>query len=409
MSKYGSKPKILTVDDKPANLYVLEKLLARLEVEIFQAHSGFEALSLTLEHEFSLAIVDVQMPEMDGYELVELLRGNPGTSGLPVIFVSAIYSDEYHHRKGYSAGAVDFLSKPFAEEILLSKVRVFLDLYHQRVKLEALVNQLNAKNEALEDEIIQRKHAEAALQEANNHKDRLFSIISHDLRDPFQVMLGNAKWMVERIKSLSRTDIQEMAASIHKSAEATFNLLENLLTWSRLQRNRLEFNPAPVDLHQLADNTVSLLAEMASGKKIRLVNQIDERLIVQADEYMVDTILRNLSGNALKFTPPEGQVTLAARQNGHSADNPEAAWVEVTVADTGVGINQADIDKLFKLEAHYTTTGTAREKGTGLGLLLCHEMVTRHGGQIWIDSEEDKGTTVTFTLPGKHHPHPEKP
>ena len=230
MNENRSKPKILTVDDKPANLYVLEKLLTRLEVTVFQATSGFEALSLTLEHDFCLAIVDVQMPEMDGYELVELLRGNPGTAGLPVIFVSAIYSDEYHHRKAYDAGAVDFLSKPFVEEILLSKVTVFLDLYHQRVKLEHLVSQLNTKNQALEDEIIQRKHAEAALQVANNHKDRLFSIISHDLRDPFQVMLGNAKWMMERLEVLSRTDIQEMSTSIYKSARSTFNLLENLLT-----------------------------------------------------------------------------------------------------------------------------------------------------------------------------------
>ena len=115
-------PKILTVDDKPQNLFALEKLLIKLEVEVFQANSGFDALSLTLEHDFCLAIVDVQMPQMDGYELVELLRSNSNTASLPVIFVSAIYSDEYHHRKGYDAGAVDFLSKPFVPEILLSKV-----------------------------------------------------------------------------------------------------------------------------------------------------------------------------------------------------------------------------------------------------------------------------------------------
>ena len=147
------KPKILIVDDRAENLYALDKLLKTLDVEVVQALSGAEALNLTLEHDFCVAIVDIQMPEMDGYELVELLRSNEDTATLPVIFVSAIYSDEYHHRKGYEAGAVDFMSKPFVPEILLSKVKVFIDLYRQR--------------KSLEDEVKQRRQAEAALQEAN--------------------------------------------------------------------------------------------------------------------------------------------------------------------------------------------------------------------------------------------------
>lgn len=142
-------PNILIVDDKPENLYTLVKVLQPLKVTVTQAESGARALELILEHEFCLAIVDVQMPEMDGYELVELLRSNLNTAHLPVIFVSAIYSDEYHHRRGYDAGAVDFLSKPFVPEILVSKVKVFLDLCEQRKKLEATVAQLNATNTTL--------------------------------------------------------------------------------------------------------------------------------------------------------------------------------------------------------------------------------------------------------------------
>jgi CheY-like chemotaxis protein len=171
MNESQPKSKILIVDDKPQNLYVLEKLLTKLAVEVIPATSGFEALSLTLDHEFCLAIVDVQMPEMNGYELVELLRGNPGTANLPVIFVSAIYSDEYHHRKGYEVGAVDFLSKPFIPEILLSKAKVFLDLYHQRLKLEELIKQLNTKKETLELEIKHRQQVETALRKADNTKE----------------------------------------------------------------------------------------------------------------------------------------------------------------------------------------------------------------------------------------------
>lgn len=145
----NGKPKILIVDDKPENLFALEKTLQKLDVRVLQAKSGNEALGLTLEHEFSLAIVDVQMPEMDGYELVELMRGNEVTSSLPVIFVSAIFSDEYHHRKGYDSGAVDFMSKPFIPEILLSKVKVFIELYSQRKQLQDMIQELNHANLAL--------------------------------------------------------------------------------------------------------------------------------------------------------------------------------------------------------------------------------------------------------------------
>lgn len=145
----STQPKILIVDDKPQNLVTLERTLQKLNVDIFKAMSGDEALGLALEHEFAMAIVDVQMPEMDGYELVELLRGNPASASLPIIFVSAIYSDEYHHRKGYDSGAVDFMSKPYVPEILLSKVRVFLDLYEKNRQLQSLLEELNLANAAL--------------------------------------------------------------------------------------------------------------------------------------------------------------------------------------------------------------------------------------------------------------------
>ena len=191
------------MDDKPQNIYALEKLLAALQVEIVPATSGFAALELTLEQEFGLAIVDIQMPEMDGYELVELLRGNPATANLPVIFVSAIYSDEYHHRKGYDAGAVDFLSKPFVPEILLSKVQVFLDLYHQRLQVQEFADQ-NARLYEVEKKLRCVEQARAQdLVDLNASKDRFFSIVSHDLRTPFNGLIGNAQ-LLQSCKKRSR-------------------------------------------------------------------------------------------------------------------------------------------------------------------------------------------------------------
>lgn len=412
MSEPRVRPKILAVDDKPENLYALEKLLSKLEIEFIKTTSGIEGLSLTLEQDFCLAIVDVQMPEMDGYEMVELLRGNPGTANLPVMFISAIYSDEYHHRKGYDAGAVDFLTKPFAPEILLSKVKVFLNLYEQRIKLEKLVDQLNAKNEALENEIRQRQQAETALQIANSDKDKLFAIISHDLRTPFQPLLGNAQLILRHLEHFSKTDIQAMTKTIYKSARSIYNLLENLLTWSQLQQGRINHNPGPIELHKLAEQTMALLEETALGKKIRLESTIEPGLFVYVDEYMAATIIRNLTTNALKFTPAGGQVTLSAQLNGVSsdsapADQAEPAWVQVTVVDTGIGISQEDIDKLFRIESHHSTKGTARESGTGLGLILCYELINKIGGEIWIESEPNKGTAVNFTVPAYAYVDPE--
>jgi two-component system sensor histidine kinase/response regulator len=219
------------------------------------------------------------------------------------------------------------------------------------------------------------------------------------LRNPFNSLLGNAQLLAQMIDRWSQQDIQEMSQSIYSQAKAAHRLLENLLTWSQLQRGRIEYDPGPVELHQLAGNTVALLQKVAQDKQIRLEQTIERDLFIYADEYMIDTIIRNLTSNALKFTPEGGQVTLSARQNGFSPDNEATDWVEVSVRDTGVGISQEDIDKLFKIEVHHTTPGTAKEKGTGLGLILCQEMVEKNGGRIWVESELGQGTTVKFTMP----------
>jgi signal transduction histidine kinase len=325
------KPKILIVDDKTENLYTLEMLLRKLDVEVVRALSGAEALALTLEHDFCVAIVDIQMPEMDGYELVELLRSNADTADLPAIFVSAIYSDEYHHRKGYDAGAVDFLSKPFIPEILISKVKIFIDLYLHR--------------KALEEEVQQRRQAEQALQAANKalamlnaDKDRFFSIISHDLRSPFNVVMGNAQLLSMSINRLSPEDIQEMAQSILEGAKNAYNLLDNLLTWSRLQREGgMQCHPEQMELRRLAEDTLAVFVQVADNKEIELCNEIPNGIQIQADRYMMETVIRNLTGNALKFTPRHGKVTVAAcADNGQAPPN----FISVLIQDTGIGMSQ---------------------------------------------------------------------
>lgn len=552
-------PKILIVDDKPENLYALDKLLKDLAVEVYQAQSGTDALNLALEHDFCVAIVDIQMPGMDGYELVELLRSNEETSVLPVIFVSAIFSDEYHHRKGYEAGAVDFMSKPFTPEILLSKVKIFMELYEQRralqqanvilskraiqlktssqvgqqvtsileldelfkavVKsiqsqfgyffvgiwllndrndkvvlqagldcqgqmpspdfsialgdqencvarvcrtgqpyvlddvsptaataqpdaprlmrsqlvlplrvgqqtigaldiwseqpaafdaedhqvLQTLANQIaiaigNALVYKLEKDLRSAEEEKAlALARLNADKDKFFSIISHDLRSPFNVVLGNARFLLKTIDSASNQELRGIAQSIHTGARAVYNLLENLLTWSRLQRAEgLACEPEPLELSAVAQAVIQVLGPVAAQKEIDLRNLIAADLWVYADQNMLETVMRNLTSNALKFTPRGGQVSLIA-----DADNlnGRAGFVTVAVKDTGVGMNEASRANLFRIDSQRSTPGTENEPGTGLGLIICQEMVQRNGGQIWVESEPGQGTVMRFTVP----------
>jgi two-component system sensor histidine kinase/response regulator len=384
------KPEVLIVDDRQENLYILDRMLKALDVKVVQALSGAEALNLALEHDFCVAIVDIQMPEMDGYQLVTLLRSNADTANLPVIFVSAIYSDEYHHRKGYEAGAVDFMSKPFVPEILLSKVKVFVDLFRQRRALEEEVQRRRQVEEALQE-------ANLALSKLNADKDKFLSIISHDLRGPFNIVLGNAQLLTKKLDSMSKSDVQDMTNSIHGGARAAYNLLENLLTWSQMQRaGGIEFRPGPIELRGLAHETLEVLEQTAAQKEIGIRNLIAPGLWVQADQHMLETVIRNLTSNALKFTPRGGQVTLAA--------HPDGKVVTVSVKDTGIGISPADVAKLFRIDTQRSTLGTEKERGSGLGLIICKEMTERNGGQIEVESELGSGTTVEFTVPRAARP-----
>lgn len=371
----AEKPKILIVDDKSENLYAMTKLLHSLNVQVYQAQSAVEALNLTLEHEFCVAVVDIQMPGMDGYELVELLRCNETTISMPVIFVSAIYSDEYHHRKGYDAGAVDFLSKPFVPEIFLSKIKVFMKLYQQRLALQ---------------------EANAALVKLNKDKDKFFSIISHDLRSPFNGLLGAAQLLAEYQHAMTPQDIQDMSRAIHRSSTAIYQMLESLLTWARLQQGGgMQCEPEPIALKELVEETQVVLEQTAAQKEIIMSNTIPADYWVHADRLMLETIIRNLLSNALKFTPRGGRITVIGKNGADS----QPGWVKVMVRDNGVGMSQASLDKLFRLDTNHTTRGTDEETGSGLGLMICKEMVERNGGQLWVKSELGQGTVVEFTVP----------
>jgi signal transduction histidine kinase len=233
------------------------------------------------------------------------------------------------------------------------------------------------------------------LAKLNADKDKFFSIVAHDLKGPFMPLLGYAEYLLEVDENYTPEEVKEIAKTIHDSAKNIFTLLENLLQWARLQMGRMEYQPGSITLRTVAQKTLQLLKPTADQKKITLNSTLDSQLVAKADEYMTYTVIRNLTNNALKFTPNGGQVTIIGREI-------DADYLEVAVIDTGVGIKPENIGKLFQIQSHFTTIGTAQEKGTGLGLIMCREMIEMNGGKIWVESELGQGTTVKFTLPRYH-------
>ncbi|MHB1686192.1 MAG: sensor histidine kinase [Ignavibacteriaceae bacterium] len=225
----------------------------------------------------------------------------------------------------------------------------------------------------------------------NATKDRFFSILAHDLRGAFSVLFGYSEFLYNDFDNLSLKDIKRYSTSIYETTNNSFKLFENLLEWSRMQMGRVSFQPKSIDVSEIATEIIQLNLSVAQNKDIKLESNFNGQFKVFADENMVRTILRNLLSNAIKFTNKEGTIKLTIET--------KADMVEIKVSDTGVGIANNNLNKLFRIDTNYTTIGTTKEKGTGLGLLLCKDLVEKCRGKIWVESELGKGTTSIFTLP----------
>src|SRR6056297_105644 len=247
-------------------------------------------------------------------------------------------------------------------------------------------------------DITERKKTEQELVESRNRlkelnatKDRFFSIIGHDLKNPINNILGLSDLMLAEIKADEYGGVQEYTTMINHSSKKAFDLLSNLLTWARSQTGKINYEPTPVNLKSLAENTIDFLSDNAARKSISLETRVNGNIDVKADPVMMELIIRNLLSNGIKFTREGGTVTIGAR------DEPD--FTRVFVEDTGVGIPEEDMKKLFRLEYNYSTKGTQKEAGTGLGLLLCKEFIGLHRGDIWVDSKVGEGSTFSFTIP----------
>ena len=235
------------------------------------------------------------------------------------------------------------------------------------------------------------KESERKLKDLNQNKDKFFSIIAHDLRSPFTALLGFSEYLAKYSRDCTNEEIEDYSKQMHKSAKSLFTLLENLLQWSRLQSGQLEFETTTVHLEQVSERISELFNDLARNKNIKIVNKIDNSLKINTDPNILETIFRNLISNSIKFTKPGGEI--------HLYSTIYKNHIEFVVQDNGIGMHEEDVEKLFRIDVQYTTEGTNKEKGTGLGLVICKEFIEKGGGTIKVSSKLGVGSEFRFTLP----------
>jgi len=279
-----------------------------------------------------------------------------------------------------------------ADNPMLNEYRDLSDNYQRLFKQFSRIVKLNDKQQSQlknsQDEII--KYNEE-LKDLNATKDKFFSIISHDLKSPINSFLNLSTLLVDYIDRFSKEDIIDMAQNVKRSGDNLLKLLENLLNWARLQMKRAEFQPQKCSLNMMVSDITYIMSNRITTKQIKISSDIDENMVLMADVNMLNSILQNLITNAIKFTDKDGEIVVAAKVKEKVA--------EISITDTGVGISEENIKKLFRIDVIYTNTGTDQEKGTGLGLILCKEMIEKHGCEIRVESELGKGTSFIFTIP----------
>ena len=385
----NKKPKILIVDDRLDNIISVEEILGDMEVEFIRALSGNDALENSLHHEFALAIIDVQMPQMDGYELIEILRNAKRTRFLPIILVSAIYSDEFYIKKGIDAGALDFITKPIKPPLLLGKVRIFVELYNQQIKLKNLIIEKEITSQEL---LLAKQKAEYA----TYSKSIFLANMSHEIRTPLNGIIG----MSEILSKTPLTKLQqEYLNSIKVSGEDLLIIINDILDFSKIEAGQLQIEEIPFSLFEQINNVFKVLQLKADEKRIKLELDIEKSVpeYISSDPLRIKQILINLLNNAIKFTE-KGNVKLVITCNTVSEDN---IIIRFEVVDTGIGISEENIGKMFEEFTQADSSTTRKHGGTGLGLTISKKLSELMGGEIGLHSRLGEGSTFWFTVKTK--------
>jgi len=372
MTEPSTDVNVLLVDDLRENLVALEALLRQPGRRIFTARSGEEALSLMLEHAFALAILDVQMPSMNGFELAELMRGTERTRHIPIVFVSAAGRELNYAFRGYESGAVDFLYKPIDPIAVRSKVNVFVELFRQRQELQA---------------------AQEQLQRAVNMRDDFMSMVSHELRNPLNSVYLQTQLRRRMLESPTPPDPDTMLKMVERDERqirSMVRLLDDMLDVSRARTGRLAMSPAPFDLAASARAVVEAIEEQASSDGVTITLAAPESLPMEGDEFRIEQVITNLLTNALRY----GQGKPVAVALGTREEEKEAF---VSVRDQGMGIAPADQERIF--EQFERTASAEQVAGLGLGLFIARQIAQAHQGRLEVRSATGEGAEFVLSLP----------
>ncbi|TCM16086.1 phospho-acceptor domain-containing protein [Novosphingobium sp. PhB165] len=363
-----ARPKILLVDDRWENLLATEKVLKSLQADIFKASSGNEALSLVLRHDFAIVLLDVQMPEMDGFETAVLMQEHESMAGVPIIFVTAISKEDKYASQAAAIGAVDYIFKPINPDILKSKVKVYLDLYVQREQI---------------------LHLNATLSQSNEELERFAYICSHDMQEPVRMMNAFAGLLSETSEETLDEGGRRYLNFILDNARRMQKMISDILTFSRVGREDILLET--VDCGAILDEILSEFEDAIQGSYAEIV--YDPLPSVETSSTLIRVLFQNLIGNALKFQngsrPPK--ITVAA--------TPEGRFWRFSVRDNGIGIDESFRTRIFTIFQRLHRKEDY--PGTGIGLSTCRKFIQLCGGEIDFTSAPGQGSTFYFTLPRK--------
>ncbi|OLE64067.1 MAG: hypothetical protein AUI36_09430 [Cyanobacteria bacterium 13_1_40CM_2_61_4] len=413
---------ILIVDDHRDNLLALEAVLSPLGHRMVRAASGRAALKVLLQEEIALILLDVAMPDVDGYEVAELIRGRQANRDTPIIFITANPKSASAVFKGYSVGAVDYIFKPVSADVLISKVNVFVDLYRRSralkrqaqdlrrahdeldLRVRERTEELARTNQRLKAVIAQRRRAEAeraellgreqeARREAervNRTKDEFLATLSHELRTPLNAMLGWAHLL--ETGQLEPNSVQRAVKVIKSNALAQKQLIEDILDVSRIINGKMMLKMSSVDIRGIVDGALDTLRPAAEAKRITVTIDVPDVLETCGDRDRLQQVVWNLLSNAIKFTPRDGRVDVRVDNLGTD--------LRLVVSDNGQGIAPAFIPHIFDRFSQADSSATRAHGGLGLGMAIVRHLVELHGGTVQAESEgENRGATFTVTLP----------
>jgi len=380
--KKGSKQTIMIVDDTPENINFLFNHLEKNNYKILIAKKGRDAIYRARQKKPDLILLDILMPEMNGFDTCKKLKMIPELSEIPVIFMSGI-TDKNFILKSFEVGGLDYIAKPINSEELLARIKTHLTIRNQNKIITNLNNNLLHINEQL-------RYSNIELEKVNATKDRFFSILAHDMKASFSGLLSLTQFLDETLDDLTYEKIKEITSKLYESTTSTYKLLENMLEWARIQKDMIEYKPESFDINQMMQLVIQICSQAANDKNIIIINNLPDGVFVNADFNMIITICRNLLSNAIKFTNIGGKITISSKILNE--------YIEISISDSGIGISKDIVKKLFQIDKKVQKTGTCGEKGTGLGLILCKELVEKNYGKIYVSSESGTGSTFSFIL-----------